>query len=144
MATRSRFFRRKCWTSSCSRSWKPTAQNNFARNAFHFARFLLYLLVRPVNRAMGASSSVGQSWRLITAWSRVQVLDGPPQSTKVSAFVLLFLLIRTVPCSSGCESHHAAYRRPACRSQGSCWAARVRLLLACIYQLFSGFPLSVI
>ena len=27
---------------------------------------------------------------LITAWSRVQVLPGPPQSTKVSAFVLLF------------------------------------------------------
>ena len=27
---------------------------------------------------------------LITAWSRVQVLDGPPQSTKVSAFVFLF------------------------------------------------------
>ena len=67
LATRSRFFRRKCWTGSCSRSWKPTAQNNFARNAFHFARFLLYLLVRPANRAMGASSSVGQSWRLITA-----------------------------------------------------------------------------
>ena len=81
MATRSRFFRRKCWTSSCSRSWKPTAQNNFARNAFHFARFLLYLLVRPANRAMGASSSVGQSWRLITAWSRVQVLAGPPYSS---------------------------------------------------------------
>ena len=25
---------------------------------------------------MRAISSVGQSWRLITAWSRVQVLDG--------------------------------------------------------------------
>ena len=30
---------------------------------------------------MGASSSVGQSWRLITAWSRVQVLAGPPYSS---------------------------------------------------------------
>ena len=29
--------------------------------------FCYYLLVRPANRAMGASSSVGQSWRLITA-----------------------------------------------------------------------------
>src|SRR5699024_328380 len=28
-----------------------------------------------------ASSSVGQSWRLITAWSRVQVLAGPPTQT---------------------------------------------------------------
>ncbi len=26
-----------------------------------------------------ASSSAGQSWRLITAWSRVQVLPGPPK-----------------------------------------------------------------
>ena len=30
---------------------------------------------------MRAISSVGQSWRLITAWSRVQVLDGPPYSS---------------------------------------------------------------
>ena len=28
-----------------------------------------------------ASSSVGQSWRLITAWSRVQVLPGPPKQS---------------------------------------------------------------
>ena len=38
---------------------------------------------------MRAISSVGQSWRLITAWSRVQVLDGPPKKCfcrKVEAF----------------------------------------------------------
>ena len=35
---------------------------------------MVYYLVRLLR----AISSVGQSWRLITAWSRVQVLDGPP------------------------------------------------------------------
>ena len=40
---------------------------------------------------MRAISSVGQSWRLITAWSRVQVLDGPPKKSfcrKVEAFFI--------------------------------------------------------
>ena len=50
---------------------------------FSFRAFLLYLLVRPANRQWGPSSSVGQSWRLITAWSRVQVLAGPYKKTPV-------------------------------------------------------------
>ena len=32
-----------------------------------------------IKYVLRAISSVGQSWRLITAWSRVQVLDGPPK-----------------------------------------------------------------
>ena len=38
-----------------------------------------------------ASSSAGQSWRLITAWSRVQVLPGPPNvcfQLRLGTFVL--------------------------------------------------------
>ena len=37
---------------------------------------------------MRAISSVGQSWRLITAWSRVQVLAGPynKKGTRMGVF----------------------------------------------------------
>ena len=75
-----------------------------------------------------ASSSAGQSWRLITAWSRVQVLPGPPKKHEGSGLCASFLLIRTVPCSSVFESHHVVCRRPACRLQEWYWAVRVRLL----------------
>ncbi len=62
------------------RSWTPTGPVDFCgQRGFSFARsFLLYLLMcARQTGALGASSSVGQSWRLITAWSRVQVLAGP-------------------------------------------------------------------
>ena len=79
-----------------------------------------------------ASSSVGQSWRLITAWSRVQVLPGPPKKHEGFGLRASFLLTRTVPCSSDYGFLCAACRRPVCRLQGSCWAVRVllRLLLS--------------
>ena len=65
---------------------------------------------------------------LITAWSRVQVLAGPLKKHEGSGLRASFLLIHTVLCSSGCESLCAACHRPACKLQGSYWAARVRLL----------------
>ena len=65
---------------------------------------------------------------LITAWSRVQVLPGPSKKHEGFGLRASFLLIRTVPCSSVSESHHAACHRPACRLQGSYWAVRVRLI----------------
>ena len=65
---------------------------------------------------------------LITAWSRVQVLPGPPKKHEGSGLRASFLLIRTVPCSFGCESLCAACHRPACRLQEWYWAVRVRLL----------------
>ena len=40
---------------------------------------------------MRAISSVGQSWRLITAWSRVQVLAGPPKKHEILRLVLFLL-----------------------------------------------------
>ena len=61
---------------------------------------------------------------LITAWSRVQVLPGPPKKHEGFGLRASFLLIRTVPCSSGCESLCAACHRPACRLQGLYWAVR--------------------
>ena len=65
---------------------------------------------------------------LITGLSRVRVLPGPPKKHEGSGLRASFLLIRTVPCSSGCESLCAACHRPACRLRGSYWAVRVRLL----------------
>ena len=47
------------------------------RNRLNF-RLFRYTLACCSNAApLRASSSAGQSWRLITAWSRVQVLPGP-------------------------------------------------------------------
>ena len=65
---------------------------------------------------------------LITAWSRVQVLPGPPKKHEGFGLRASFLLIHTVLCSSGCESLCAACHRPVCRLQGWYWAVRVRLL----------------
>ena len=56
---------------------------------------------------------------LITAWSQVQVLPGPPKKHEGSGLRASFLLIHTVLCSSGCESLCAACHRPACKLQGS-------------------------
>ena len=52
-----------------------------------------------------ASSSVGQSWRLITAWSRVQVLAGPLKAEHPA-------------CPAGCFAFCAAKRWPARLEQG--------------------------
>ena len=69
---------------------------------------------------------------LITAWSRVQVLAGPPKKHEILLSCFSFCMNRrftcTILCSSVSESHHVVCRRPACRLQGSCWAERVRLL----------------
>ena len=54
--------------------------------------------------------------------------NAPPKKHEGSGLRASFLLIRTVPCSSGCESLCAACHRPACRLRGSYWAVRVRLL----------------
>ena len=86
-----------------------------------------------------ASSSVGQSWRLITAWSRVQVLPGPPKKHEGFGLRASFLLIRTVLCSSGCESLCSTCHRPACRLQGWYWAVRVRLLRLLLPRRFPGW-----
>ena len=55
----------------------------------------------------------------------------PPKKHEGFGLRASFWLIRTVPCSSGCESLCAACRRPACRLQGSYWAVRIRLLPHC-------------
>ena len=90
-----------------------------------FLRIFCYTSACCSNAApIRASSSAGQSWRLITAWSRVQVLPGPPKKHEGFGLRASFLLIRTVPCSSGCESLCAACHRPACRLQGLYWAVR--------------------
>ena len=86
-----------------------------------------------------ASSSAGQSWRLITAWSRVQVLPGPLKKHEGFGLRASFLLIHTVLCSSGCESLCAACHRPACRLQGLYWAGRVRLLRLPLPRRFPGW-----
>ena len=52
----------------------------------------------------------------------------PPKKHEGSGLRASFLLIRTVPCSFGCESLCAACHRPACRLQEWYWAVRVRLL----------------
>ena len=116
-----------------------------------FLRSFCYTSACCSNAApLRASSSAGQSWRLITAWSRVQVLPGPPQSTKVSAFVLLFcsfiqflahlaanlfaplVIDLRVDCKSGTLVFMRVFpmctNRPACRLQEWYWAVRVRLL----------------
>ncbi len=52
----------------------------FAKNRFSFPRLFCYTTCSTPPGCGGAlrvSSSAGQSWRLITAWSRVQVLPGP-------------------------------------------------------------------
>ena len=59
------------------------------------------------------------------------VENAPPKKHEGFGFRASFLLIRTVLCSSGCESLCAACHRPACRSQGWYWAVRVRLLPHC-------------
>ena len=57
--------------------------------------------------------------------------NAPPKKHEGSGLRASFLLIRTVPCSSGCESLCAACHRPACRLQEWYWAVRVRLLPHC-------------
>ena len=57
--------------------------------------------------------------------------NAPPKKHEGFGLRASFWLIRTVPCSSGCESLCAACRRPACRLQGSYWAVRIRLLPHC-------------
>ena len=78
----------------------------------------------PMGCIMRASSSVGQSWRLITAWSRVQILPGPPKKdaqTLVCASFFIFRghqsgrRVRREFCSSGCGWNPAASGKPACR-----------------------------
>ena len=90
-----------------------------------------------------ASSSAGQSWRLITAWSRVQVLPGPPKKHEGFGLRAFLFPIRTYPytvlCSSVSESLCAACHRPACRLQGWYWAARVRLLRLPLPRRSSGW-----
>ena len=59
------------------------------------------------------------------------VENAPPKKHEGSGLRASFLLIRTVPCSFGCESLCAACHRPACRLQEWYWAVRVRLLPHC-------------
>ena len=54
--------------------------------------------------------------------------NAPPKKHEGSGLRASFLLIRTAPCSSGCEFLCAACHRPACKLQGWYWAVRVRLL----------------
>lgn len=67
---------------------------------------------------------------LITAWSRVQILPGPPKKdvqTLVCASIFIFLghqsgrWVRREFCSSGCGWNPAASGKPACRWQGCAW-----------------------
>ena len=108
----------------------PTAPNKVLCKCFSFCA-VFGILVSAAAQNMRASSSVGQSWRLITAWSRVQVLAGPPKKHEILLSCFSFCMNRrftcTILCSSVSESHHVVCRRPACRLQGSYWAVRVRL-----------------
>ena len=60
---------------------RPPDKISFAPKVFSFAHKFAIMLrgTALCGAAVRASSSVGQSWRLITAWSRVQVLAGPPK-----------------------------------------------------------------
>ena len=91
----------------CSRSWMPIAPNKVLCKCFSFCA-VFGILVSAAAQNMRASSSVGQSWRLITAWSRVQVLAGPPQ--KSSDFRLRIFCLVAVQ-----DSNRAALTTPVGR-----------------------------
>ena len=100
-----------------------------------FLRSFCYTSACCSNAApLRASSSAGQSWRLITAWSRVQVLPGPPNKKNPNLFPIgegfgFFVFFGyNNEGSRGRRKTPMPCHRPACRLQEWYWAVRVRLL----------------
>ena len=70
---------------------------------------------RP-RRLVRAFSSVGQSGRLITGWSKVRVLEGPPNVKKSkNIYGLVVQLVRTLACHArgrGFDPHPGRHSLP--------------------------------